>query len=177
MKILKRIVGVLILIAIALIAIAYVLPRNVAVERSIAINAAPEKIFPYINTQKNGEQWSPWLSRDPEIKLTYSGPDAGVGSKMEWASDHKGVGNGSAIITKSVENQSIETALDFGSEGTADAFFTLVPEGEGTNVTWGFTTDMGMNPIGRWMGLMMDKWVGGDYEQGLTNLKALVEVQ
>jgi hypothetical protein len=25
------------------------------------------------------------------------------------------------------------------------------------------------------MGLMMDKWVGGDYEKGLSNLKALVE--
>jgi hypothetical protein len=25
------------------------------------------------------------------------------------------------------------------------------------------------------MGLMMDKWVSGDYEKGLSNLKALVE--
>lgn len=177
MKTLKRIIGLILLVAIALIIIAFVLPRNVSVDRSIVINAKPEVIFPYINNQKNGEQWSPWLSRDPEAKVTYSGPDAGVGSKMEWASDHKGVGNGSATIIKSTENQSIETALDFGSEGAATAFFTLSPEGEGTNVTWGFTTDMGMNPMGRWMGLMMDKWVGGDYEQGLNNLKTLIESQ
>ena len=29
----------------------------------------------------------------------------------------------------------------------------------------------------RWMGLMMDNWVGGDYERGLVNLKELVEGQ
>jgi hypothetical protein len=34
---------------------------------------------------------------------------------------------------------------------------------------------MGVNPVGRWMGLMMDRWVGADYERGLANLKALVE--
>ena len=34
---------------------------------------------------------------------------------------------------------------------------------------------MGMNPMGRWMGLMMDGMVGADYDQGLANLKALVE--
>jgi hypothetical protein len=42
-------------------------------------------------------------------------------------------------------------------------------------VTWMLDTDMGAGPIGRWMGLMMDKWVGGDYETGLQNLKSLVE--
>ena len=45
----------------------------------------------------------------------------------------------------------------------------------GTEVTWGFETDLGMNPVGRWMGLMMDSWIGADYEAGLARLKALVE--
>jgi len=42
-------------------------------------------------------------------------------------------------------------------------------------VKWGFATDMGMNPIARWMGLMMDRWVGADYQKGLARLKDLVE--
>jgi hypothetical protein len=36
---------------------------------------------------------------------------------------------------------------------------------------------MGMNPVGRYMGLMMDRWVGGDYERGLLQLKAQVEAE
>ena len=27
------------------------------------------------------------------------------------------------------------------------------------------------------MGLMMDRWVGGDYETGLANLKSVVEAE
>ncbi len=177
MKIIKRIIGAIVFIAIILTAIAFSLPRTVSVERSVAINATPDKIFPLVNNQKNGEQWSPWLARDPNMQVTYSGPDAGVGSKMEWASDNRNVGNGTATIVESVENQSIKTTLDFGSEGKADAWFSFVPQDQSTLVSWGFTTDMGINPIGRWMGLMMDKWVGGDYEQGLANLKVLVEAQ
>ena len=46
---------------------------------------------------------------------------------------------------------------------------------EGTKITWGFDSDLGMNPIARWMGLMFDSWIGADYETGLANLKNLVE--
>jgi polyketide cyclase/dehydrase/lipid transport protein len=175
MTFIKRFLGLVFLVVAALVVGAYLLPKEVTVERSIVINAAPDKIFPLVNNQKNSRQWSPWLARDPDVKLVYSGPDAGAGSKMQWTSDNPNVGNGTAVIVASVENESIKTKLDFGSQGTADAWFNFAPEGDATQVSWGFTTDMGMNPIGRWMGLMMDKWVGGDYEQGLANLKALVE--
>jgi effector-binding domain-containing protein len=36
-------------------------------------------------------------------------------------------------------------------------------------------TDVGMSPVGRYMGLMFDTWIGKDYEEGLANLKKLVE--
>jgi hypothetical protein len=34
---------------------------------------------------------------------------------------------------------------------------------------------MGNNPIGRWMGLMLDGLVGADYERGLEQLRQTVE--
>jgi len=45
----------------------------------------------------------------------------------------------------------------------------------GTRLTWGFVTDTGFNPMMRWMGVMLDDWVGADYEAGLARLKALAE--
>ena len=69
----------------------------------------------------------------------------------------------------------VETALDFGDQGTATATFDLEPEGSETKVTWGFSTDLGFNPVARYFGLMFDSWIGADYEAGLANLKALVE--
>lgn len=59
--------------------------------------------------------------------------------------------------------------------GTAEAWLSFVPEGAGTRVTWGLDAEMGNSPVGRWMDLMMDRWVGADSEQGLENLKSLAE--
>jgi carbon monoxide dehydrogenase subunit G len=57
----------------------------------------------------------------------------------------------------------------------AGAYFDLEAEGEGTRVTWTVEMDMGNNPVGRWMGLMMDGMVGKDFDAGLANLKAKAE--
>ncbi len=177
MKFVKRILGILLILIVVLAGVSYLLPGKAEVSRSITINAPAEAIFPYVNSMQETEKWSPWLSRDPETKLSYSGPDAGVGNTLNWSSDHPQVGTGSQEIIESIDNQTVKTALDFGPMGTATALFDLKPEGDETQVTWGFESDLGMNPMSRWMGLMMDNWVGGDYERGLTNLKALVEGQ
>ncbi|WP_209598946.1 SRPBCC family protein [Ruegeria sp. HKCCSP351] len=175
MKILQRILAGLCLLVFLFVAVSYVLPGKAEVSRSITIDAPAAVIFPFVNSMQATEKWSPWLSRDPETKLSYSGPEEGVGNKLNWSSDHAQVGTGSQEIVESVENQLVKTDLDFGQMGTASASFTLTPDGDATNVTWGFESDLGLNPMSRWMGVMMDKWVGGDYERGLNNLKALIE--
>lgn len=177
MRLIGRILGVLVILVIALVVIAYLLPGRATVSRSVTIAAPADAIFPHVNSMKKTEAWSPWMARDPQVQLTYSGPEEGVGNRLDWASDNPQVGTGSQEITDSVANESVTTAIDFGPMGTAIASFELTPGGEGTEVTWGFETDLGMNPVSRWMGLMMDRLVGGDYEQGLANLKKLVEAQ
>ena len=175
MRVLKRLLVFLVSLIVVLVAVSYLLPRQVQVERSIEIDAPASEVFSKVNGLKAGADWSPWLSRDPEVNLVYSGPEAGVGSTLVWASDHPQVGNGRQEIVESVDNQKVVTALDFGEMGTAKAAFQLVESEGKTTITWDLDTDMGNNPIGRYMGLMMDKWVGGDYEKGLANLKVLVE--
>lgn len=175
MRILRNLLIGFVVIIAAAAAGAYLLPRHVIVERQITVDAPPEAVFQHINSLQAGMDWSPWMGRDPEMEVTFSGPEEGVGATMVWTSDDPAVGNGRQEIVESVENQRIATALDFGDMGTAAAWFDLVPEGDATPVTWGLDADMGNNPIGRWMGLMMDGMVGADYEQGLANLKALSE--
>jgi len=175
MRFLKRaLLGLVVVVACA-IGVAYLLPRDVTVERSTRIEAAPEAIFPYVNSMQATEAWSPWLGRDPDVELAYEGPDSGIGSKMSWASERQDVGSGTQVITASVQDQRVDTDLDFGPMGTAKAWFVLTPVDGGTEVTWGFLGDMGNNPVGRYMGLMMDGMLGPDYEAGLEKLKALAE--
>lgn len=175
MRILKWLVGLVILLAVVFVAGGYLLPREVAVARSIEINAPPEAVFEKVNSLKAGQEWSPWLERDPNVAVDFTGPDEGVGAAMSWASDNPQVGAGSQKIVVSEANERVETELDFGDMGTAKAAFLLEKNGEVTAVTWTLLADMGNGPMGRWMGLMMDGWVGADYEAGLSNLKALVE--
>lgn len=175
MRILKRLLLIIVVLVLALVAIAFALPREVSVARSVDINAPAADIFGHVNNLEANANWSPWLDRDPEVVLNYGEIAAGEGASMSWASEHPQVGVGSMEITKSIENQRIETALDFGDMGTADAYFEFAENGGVTNVTWGFVTDTGMNPMSRWFGLMMDGFVGPDYELGLNRLKDLVE--
>lgn len=175
MRILGRILAGLVGLVVALVVLAFFLPREVRVARATTINAPPEVVFPHVNSLKATEAWSPWLERDPQVQLDYSGPEQGVGARLVWVSDHPQVGKGSQEITASVPAERVETMLDFGKQGTARAFFTLQPDQSGTQITWGFKTDLGMNPMARWTGLMFDRWVGSDYEVGLARLKDLVE--
>ncbi len=173
MKLVRGILVLLFAIAVILVGGAYFLPRNVIVERDILVDAPPDAVFPWVNSLKRGAEWSPWMGRDPEMQVAYGGQDEGVGATMEWRSEDPAVGIGRQEITRSVPYERVDTALDFGDMGTAEAWFSLAPEGTGTRVTWGLDADMGNSPVGRWMGLMMDRWVGADYEQGLENLKSL----
>ncbi len=164
-------------VLIALLAgVGLLLPRDVHVERSVTIRAAPEQVFAYVNDFHTFNEWSPWAARDLDAVYTFSGPPAGMGARMSWAGNDR-VGNGSQEITLSEPSSRIEVTLDFGPDGIVVAFFTFEEVGEGTEVTWGFDTDMGFNPVNRYFGLMMDFIIGADYAEGLLNLRNLVEDQ
>ena len=153
----------------------FVMPRTVEVSREAVVSAPPEKIFPHVSSLKAFNKWSPWMEMDPDMKLTYSGPEVGIGQKSSWESQN--MGNGSQTITELAENEKVVTDLDFGPMGTAQAQFLLVPVGEGTQVTWSLKSDLGNNPLARWFGPMLRSGVSQDYDKGLAKLKQLVESQ
>ena len=175
MKFIKRLLISVVSILLLLLIVGFFLPQKQHVERNVEISAAAETIYPHLANPKLFSQWSPWSSIDPNMKTTYTGPEAGKGAGMTWESDNQSVGTGSWVITKAVENESLEVNMDFGDQGGATSFFTLAPSGDKTKVTWGFDTDAGMNPMMRWMGLLMDKMVGTEYEKGLAVLKQQLE--
>lgn len=175
LTLLRILTGLIVLLVILALA-SFLLPREIRVERKTVIDAPTDEVFPYVNALQKTEAWSPWIERDPDIQLTYSGPNDGVGNKVSWTSEHPEVGSGSQEIVESNPNDWVASVLDFGPMGTADAYFELTAVADAqTEITWGFTMDAGLNPIERYMGLMMDRWVGGDYEAGLARLKALAE--
>lgn len=170
---LKRFGLGVVLLALLLVAVAFALPQHITVARSKVINAPESDVFPYVNNLKRFNEWQPWAARDPEMEIKYSGPEQGVGASMEWKSSD--VGSGTHEIVESQTNRVVRVDLDFGDMGKAQATYELQPYGAGTRIVWVFDTNVGNNPLQRWMGLMFDRWVGKDFEIGLDRLKKAAE--
>ncbi|NSL87759.1 SRPBCC family protein [Chitinophaga solisilvae] len=168
------ILGALIVLVLGLFIFSLFLPPVVKIERTLIIPAPPEKIFPYVNTVRNWELWSPWKEQDPTVAITYGEKDSGPGAGYSWESRHPNIGRGHMTILESRPDQFIATDTDFMSMSTARGTFRFDPVPEGTLVTWSMTCNMGQHPLRKVMGLMMDKWVGKDFEKGLEGIRRLV---
>lgn len=175
MKLLKGLFIVAVLLIAAFVIIGFFLPKVATVERSTSIAAAPETILGLADGFKRFNEWSPWASLDPATKYTYSGPERGVGARMEWTSDNPDVGHGSQEIIAVEPGRSVTSALDLGMDTPTTTKMVLTPAGSGTRVTWTLTTDFSSSLIGRYFGLALDSMVGPDYEKGLAQLKVLAE--
>ena len=173
-KLLKAIIWILAALVVVFVGGGYLLPNEVRVERQTVINALPENVFALVGGYTRFNEWSPWAELDAKTHYTLEGPESGVGSKMIWASNDPNVGSGSQTITEHVPNSHVAVDLDFGAMGKSKAYWDLRPEGAGTSATWGFRMKLdGM--MDRWFGLLMDRFIGPDYEKGLGKVKALAE--
>jgi effector-binding domain-containing protein len=172
--VLKRILVIVVAIVVVLAVVGLLLPRNIRVQRSVAIARPASLIYATVNSFQLFPKWSPWQSLDPNMKQTTEGPRDGVGAKLVWSGNDK-VGSGTQLITASLPDRSVASDLDFGKMGVAKSNLLLDPEGDATRVTWALDMDMGASPIGHYFGLMMDGMIGKDFERGLANLKTLIE--
>ncbi len=171
----KILIGLTAVIAVFLI-VAALQPADFRITRSATIAAPPAAVFERINDLHKWNDWSPWAKLDPNAKNTFEGPPAGVGAGMAWAGNSE-VGEGRMTITESKPVELVRMKLEFIKPFAATNMteFTLKPEGAQTAVTWSMSGTNGF--MGKCMGLIMncDKMVGGQFEKGFVNLKAIVE--
>jgi effector-binding domain-containing protein len=170
----KKILVVLVAIAVVICAIGLLLPRQVVVKRSVTIARPVSLVFAVVNSFALFPKWSPWQDLDPNMSQSTEGPRDGVGAKLVWKGNDK-VGSGTQVITAANMDQSVASDLDFGQMGAAKSLVTFTPDGGATRVTWSVAMDMGGNPIGHYIGLTMDGMLGKDFANGLGKLKALME--
>lgn len=177
MKVLKTLLIGLLALIVLLIVIALFLPSAAHVERSASISAPPAVVFDIVNSLKRFNEWSPWYELDPAARFDYSGPESGVGARVQWSSETPELGAGSQEIIESVPAERVRTQLDFADDGQAQANLELAPEGDGTKVTWALDMQFGYNLPARYFGLWLDRVLGPYYEQGLENLKVIAEAE
>jgi uncharacterized protein YndB with AHSA1/START domain len=170
------VIAVLLALAIGVVLIlAWRKPDTLRVQRSASIKAPPETIFPLINDFHQWRAWSPYEDRDPNLQRSYSGADNGRGAIYQW-NGNKNVGSGRMEILDAPPPHKVVIKLDFLKpfEAHNTAEFTLVPQGDATNVTW-----LMHGPAPLLSKLMqvfnMDNMIGKDFAAGLANLKRIAE--
>ncbi len=151
-------------------------PDEFRVTRTATISAPPEKVFAQVNDLRAWEAWSPWAKLDPNAKSIYEGPASGVGAAMKWSGNGK-VGEGKMTIIENRPNELIRINLEFlrPFKATNTAEFSFVPQAGQTVVSWSM---FGKNNVGsKIFSLFMncDDMVGKCFDQGLGNLKSVVE--
>lgn len=173
---LVKILVALAVIAVVLVAVVVAQSSTFRIARSATISAPPERVFAEVNDLHKWEAWSPWLKADPAAKTAYEGAPAGTGAAFR-RSGNKDVGEGRMTILESRPGELVRIKLEFFKPfaATNTAEFTFKPAGDGTAVTWSMSGQNNFLARAICVFVNMDKMVGGMFEQGLAQLKTVVE--
>ena len=160
----------------AVLIIAATKPDRFSVQRAAVINAPAEQVFALIEDFHEWRKWSPWEDRDPELKRSYGGAERGKGAVYAWEGN-RNVGSGRMEILEANSPSLVKIQLDFLKpfEAHNTAEFTMLPQGNATNLTW---TMHGPAPfMSKVMQVFMsfDKMIGKDFEAGLARIKSTSE--
>lgn len=149
-----------------------------AIEREVLINKPAPLVYNYVRFLRNHDNFSKWQMMDPNSKKEYRGTDGETGFLATWDSTNKNVGKGEQEIASLTPNGRIELNLHFIKpfEGRAKAQFIFEEAtGNATKVKWGFNSSMPY-PMNIMLLLMnMEKMLGNDLQEGLDNLKRVME--
>jgi hypothetical protein len=173
---------IIILIVLAVIVTAILIyvatkPNDFQIQRSTAIKAPPDKIFLLINDLHNMQTWSAWEKVDPQMKRSYSGEAIGKGAKYAWEGN-KEIGQGTMEVVESVPNAKVGLHMHFIKpfEGHSSVDFSLEENGDETVVTQAMRGTSSFLPkLMCTLFFNQDKMIGGKFEEGLANLKAIAE--
>ncbi len=173
---LKKILIALAAIIVVFLGVVAMQPSDFLIARTTTISAPASEVFAQVNDFHKWEAWSPYEKLDPAMKRTYEGAPNGTGAIYSWAGNNE-VGEGRTTIIASRPNELIQIKLEMFKpfEVTNTAEFTFKPEGDQTAVTWSLTGKNNFVSKAICLFVSMDKMIGGQFEQGLAQLKTTVE--
>ena len=159
---------------VSLLIIAALMPKIFNIEKTIVISKPVGEVMDKVSNLNYYSQWNPWQQSDPTTKKNITGTPKHPGHKYAW--EGKKVGMGSLTLN-TIDDKHIHFDLEFlkpwKSKAKDNWLFEQWGNGE-TKVTWQNSGALPW-PIARLMGPMLNKSLSKQFEQGLSNLKKMVE--
>jgi len=170
--------GVLVVLVAVFGVIVALQPADYRIVHLASIAAPPATVFAQVNDFHKWDAWSPWAKFDPAAKNTFDGAPSGTAAGFAWAGNDK-VGQGRMTITESRPNDLIRIKLDFIKpfESTCITEFSFKPSGDQTEVAWSMSGSRSFIEKAFCLFVNMDKMVGGEFEKGLAQMKAVAEAE
>jgi uncharacterized membrane protein len=176
MKILKTILAVVaVIILIVLVAAAFA-PKTYTLEKSVTINAPRQKVFGYMRSFSNQNEFSSWFRMDPSSKTSVSGPDGEVGATYAWESDKTGQGEQKLIALSNGETLFYELTFikPFEGKAASNMYFSDAAQGQ-TTVRNTFSSGMPYPMNALLLVMNMDNSIGKELQNTLNNAKDVLE--
>jgi len=166
------------IVAVLFVAVGAILPSERTLTESVETNRRLSIVYDTLNSFKRFKDWNPVALRDPAINLHLSGPEAGVGARLEYASNVEGIGKGSWEIVESEEDVSVTYKLDNPQRGENKRMvLTLKPTGRNNRnveISQKYDVQYGWNLLGRYAGMYVSRHVGDDVKLGLNKLTSML---
>ncbi len=176
-RVIEWIVSVLIVIAM-FVMIGLFLPAKRSVSHSVETNRPMSTVTDILSGFARFRDWNGLINRDPKMALTISGPELGVGARLDFASQQGSVGSGSWEVIEVIPGEKVVYSLDVPGRGQ-DKRMTFRFERTGqrnqnVKITQRYTVDYGWNLLGRFAGLYVTREIGDDMKRGLEKLSNLL---
>jgi len=140
------------------------------IQRSTEIDVPVERIHNHLVDMSSWPAWSPWLIAEPEATVIVSD------DKRHYSWEGNRVGAGEMIVRSEVRGEKIDYDLTFlkpwKSEAKVSFLLDKIDDAK-TKVTW--TMDSSLPFFLFWMKSKTEKFIGMDYDRGLSMLKEQLE--
>ncbi len=156
MKVVKILLGGIVGIVVLLFIGSFFISSNFRVSDTQTLKASPEAVYHELTTAAEWKNWSYWNSLDPDMPVTYSGPESGVGSSYSWKSEKKELGSGTSTVEYVIPNEYVKINLVFEGQGGGQAEYIIRSKDGGSEVTSAFNSET-KNFFEKWMSRLMGK--------------------
>jgi len=162
------------IVAVLFVSVGVVLPNSRHLSHSVETNRKLTIVFDTLNSLRRFTDWNPLAMKDPAMQVKLSGPESGVGARLDYTSKEKGLREGSWKIVKSEPGKGVGYAItDIEPGNDKRTEFTFKKTGKGgrnIEIVQTYDVDYGWNLIGRYAGLYVSSNVGEDMKLGLARL-------
>ena len=171
------------LIALGIVAglallVGVVLPDHRHITESVETNRKMTIVYDTVNNLRRFRDWNTLVLRDPKIQLKTSGPESGVGARLDFVSSDDRIGTGSWEIVESIPNEKVVIKVEDATAGHDKTVqFLLEPTGKNNRnvkITQTYDVEYGWNLVARYAGLYVNRHVGDDMKMGLARMSNML---